>query len=116
MTQRDIAELLTILSKAYPNNKVEDMKATLALWTGYFMNYDKEVVFTATKHYINSHVFFPSIAELRECVDKFDTMKRERVPAIGTGESLKDAERGTGCCICPYDDFCQARNYYKCIV
>lgn len=113
MTQRDIAELLTILSKAYPHNKINDMKSTLAIWSGYFLKYDKQVVFTATKHYIGSHEFFPTVAELRECIDKFQTMKRENIPAI-TGQTISDEDRGTGCLICPYDDFCQARGSYKC--
>ncbi len=115
MTREEIKTLLATLSLAYPSKKFDNKKAIVDLWELYFKNYDSQIVFLAVKHYIPGHVFFPSIAELIECVDKFVAMKEERIPAI-TGQTIRDDERGVGCAICPYDDFCQARGSYKCFV
>ncbi len=115
MTQRDIAELLTILSKAYPSQKHEDMRSTLAIWTGYFAEYDKAIAFEATKHYISGHASYPSIASLKKCIEKFNTMKIENIPSL-PGQTISENEAGPGCAICPYDDFCHARESFKCFV
>lgn len=115
MTREEIKTLLATLSLAYPTKKFENKKALVDMWEMYFKDYDSQIVFLAVKHYIPAHVFFPAIAEFKECVDKFNMMKKENIPAI-TGQTVPDNERGVGCSICPYDDFCQARGSYKCFV
>lgn len=113
MNRDEIKTLLATFSLAYPTKKFDNKKALVDMWEMYFKDYDSQIVFNAAKHFIPSHVFFPSIAEFKECVDKFDTVQKENIPSL-PGQTMTDNDRGPGCAICPYDDFCQARDLYKC--
>lgn len=114
MNREQVKLLLQILDTAYPTNKLEKNKATIDLWEMMFKEYQADIVFTATKHYITSHKFFPAIAELRAEIEKFRYMENKQIKSIAA-ESVPDQgnKESDGCRICPYNDVCLGIN---CIV
>lgn len=106
MEREQIKTLLQILDTAYPTNKLEKNKATIDLWELMFKEYKADVVFTATKHYITSHKFFPAIAELRAEVEKFRVMSNEPKAIAAVSRADQADTESDGCKYCPYHDVC----------
>ena len=111
MTREEVQILLQMLTTAYPAQKVEDPKGMVQLWASMLYDMPKEIVFTATKAYIGSQKFFPTIAEIRKSADKFQAMAPRAVHCIEAPSKPIEWEE-SGCQLCPYlkegqTDYCE---------
>lgn len=101
MTREEVQILLQMLKTAYPTQKVEDPKAMVQLWASMLYDMPKEIVFTATKAYIGSHKFFPTIAEIRTQAEKFRGMAPRAVHCIEAPSKPIEWDN-RGCQLCPF--------------
>ena len=68
MTKLETAQLLALISTAYPGSKIAVDDMTVSLWHDMLQDLPGEVVATATKLMFSTLKFPPSIADIREAV------------------------------------------------
>lgn len=68
MTRKETAQLLALISVAYPGSKVSADEQTLTLWHQMLEDMPGEIVAAAVKRMIATLKFPPSIADIREAV------------------------------------------------
>lgn len=116
MERKEVAELLTIFSRSYPNTKFDSMKTTLDVWYGFLAPYSKDVARQAAKAYIQNNKFFPTIAEFKKLIDRLQAANVVETRPLIAGKVADKRERGSGCSICPYESFCEERkSFYPCL-
>ena len=70
MTKAETAQLLALISTAYPGSKIDVNDMTVSLWHDMLQDLPGEVVASATKRMFSTLKFPPSIADIREAVAK----------------------------------------------
>lgn len=84
MTREETATLLKTLYTAYPNTKRTDPATMLDTWFSLFAEYDRNVVFAATKMYMRNGKFFPQPVEIRKFISIAESVKAKTNAQIAT--------------------------------
>lgn len=91
MTKRETAQLLAIISTAYPGSKIAVDDMTVALWHDMLSDLPGEVVGAATKRMFATLKFPPTIADIREAVAKATQDARGTLSAGEAWRKVKSA-------------------------
>jgi len=86
----EVAQLLTMLSVAYPGSKISADEMTLSLWHEMLSDLPGEVVGAATKRMIAKLRFPPSVADVRQAVAEAVT---EAQGVVSAGEAWSRVKR-----------------------
>lgn len=109
MTRDEIVDLLEILFGAYPNQKIKDAERMIQAWQLAFADEEAERIYKAARFHINRNKFFPTVADIRESIEKGVLIYSNQVqeaPAIESSKPLEDDEW-----LC--DQYCEDCEDYK---
>ncbi len=70
MTRDDIKKILGLLMAAYPQHKIQDLRAVVDAYYMGLSDYQLTAIEQAVKTIIRSNKYFPSVMEIREVVDQ----------------------------------------------
>lgn len=105
MTREEVKAVLEMCKVAYPNamKQISDPKMMIDMWVTFFEPYHAESVIQAVKAHINTKVFFPTIAEIKELADRFEEAVKP-VPALMSEAKMEIPFEKSGCVLapCPY--------------
>lgn len=83
MTRKETVGLLKILADAYPNQKINNPKGTLDIWSAAFAEDEAEVVYKSASIVIKKSPYMPNIADIKNLMTKarylLEMEKREQV-------------------------------------
>lgn len=91
MTQEEISMLLEMMLNAYPmaSKKITNPDATIKAWELAFGDEPADVIYKAARHHMNTNKFFPTVADIRGCINKGQMIYgQERQPAIEAPQKL----------------------------
>lgn len=111
MTRKDIIKLLEMMMAAYPNAKIVNPSDLVSAWELAFGQDKADVIYKAARHHMNTNKFFPTVADIRNCINKGQMIygDQPQVPAIEAphklivGEVSEEAKCRLEKCILYYD-------------
>ena len=90
MTREQTIKLLEVLKACYPNTKkIEDPRMMVEAWMMAFMDDDAGDVYKAARYHMSRNKYFPSVAEIKECMSKARIIYDNTAPnprALPSGE------------------------------
>lgn len=84
MTKEETKTLIKSLYTAYPNTKRTDAPMMVETWFSLFAEYDRNVVFAATKMYMRNGKFFPQPVEIRKFITIVNNMNAKTNTVIAS--------------------------------
>ena len=70
MNKKDAAKVLAVLKAAYPNYKIDNAEALAKIWEINLAEYPPEIVMSAAMIHIGRSKYFPSMPEIKECIQR----------------------------------------------
>lgn len=118
MTREEVIKLLKIMRSTYPNTKIPDAAAMIDAWELSFGNDPANVIYKAARHHMNTCKFFPTVADIRRCINKgqliYGDVSKVHPIAIEAPKALEiDIDVGSFCDLC---GLCEIRNQEQCPV
>lgn len=93
MTREEIAKLLKLVSSAYPNTKIKDIKTMVDAWEMAFGSFDAEAVYKAARLHMDTNKFFPTPADIKEKMVKAKVVYGETTVTALPSPATQDNEK-----------------------
>lgn len=87
MTRKEIIKLLEMMMAAYPNAKIVNPSELVSAWELSFGQDKADVIYKAARHHMNTNKFFPTVADIKSCINKGQMLygdSEASVPKIAT--------------------------------
>ena len=119
MTQEEISMLLEMMLNAYPmaSKKITNPDATIKAWELAFGDEPADVIYKAARHHMNTNKFFPTVADIRGCINKGQMIYgREQETAHPVIEAPKAPNKliSPDSSFCDLCGLCDIRDQSKC--
>ena len=89
MNREEIIKLLTVLSGAYPKQKIEDPALMASAWELCLGDQPAELIYRAAKIHMETNKFFPSICEILENTKRARILIQDETKRLeGSGRKL----------------------------
>lgn len=77
MNRKEIADLLEIVISNYPMAKIRDAGAMVSAWEMGLGDYSAESVYKAARFHMETSPYFPTIADIRNCMVRAQVVYHE---------------------------------------